>query len=236
MTDETETPSLEELRAECRIAWWEPNPRAPGTTLVNGPLRGLEIPVPDVGRSWQGAWFDDAGQQILVTYEFADDGENAVWEYSGSKTMADIATDVTNAEFEDVRDQGDEPDVDLEAMPAREARDFLRLDNERRKTGLEVASEGQVNMEHTFDSMECLVLLRQLVMAKGSEFELAATLAFENEVSLELDRMEDRFHEFEEARQVAIREATLRGMTPPPGGPVHNGRVTLPPRRVRRGG
>jgi hypothetical protein len=227
--------SLEELREECKTAWREQNPNAPLAMLINGPLRGLEIPVPDVGRSWQGSWFDDAGQQVLVTYEFADDGENAVWEYSGSKTMADIATDVANASFEEDRDHGDEPDVDLESMPALEARDFLVLDNDRRRQHLLEVSEGQVDLTNTFDSLECLVLLRHLVAAKGHEFQVEATLDFENQVSLQLDEVEQRYSEFADARDRAMAEAVVRGNAPP-GTPVHRGRVTLPPRRIRRDG
>lgn len=224
---------LADLRAECRDAWiprdkealiwWE---------LANGPLRGERVPEPAEGRTWQGTWFDDAGQQILVTYELNDEG---VAEYSGSKTMADIATDTTNAAFEPLRDHGDEPDVDLDKMPEHEARDFLRLDNERRRTELFEASDGQVDLTNAFDLLEILTLLRHLVAFTSSPLELDATLDFENQVSLKLDEIQTKYEEFTEARDIAQRQAVLQGNAPP-GTPIHNGRVTMPARRVRRGG
>lgn len=231
MTTE-DTPDLEDLRTECRLAWFDGSPRnAPTVSFVSGPLRGFAAPWPGEGRIWQGSWFDDAGQQVLVTYELNDEG---VAEYSGSKTMADIATDTTNAAFEGLRDHGDEPDVDLEKMPAREARDFLKLDNERRRTELFEASEGQVDLTNAFDLLEALVLLRHLV-GKDAELSLGATLDFENQVSLKLDEIQTKYEEFQAAREVAQRQAVLQGNAPP-GTPIHNGRVTMPARRVRRGG
>lgn len=226
-------PSLEELRAECITAWLEGYLEGQRKLdLADGPLRLHQVPYPKEGKIWQGAWFDDAGQQILVTYEINDDD---VGEYSGSKTMADIATDTTNAAFEPLRDHGDEPDVDIEAMPRLEARDFLVLDNERRRQFLLEESEGQVDLANSFDSLEILVMLRHLVHAKGSEFEVTTTLDFENQVSLRLDEVETKYAEFSAARDEAMRRAVIQGNAPP-GTPVRQSRVTMPPRRIRRGG
>lgn len=230
MTDADESQSLKDLREECRLAWWAVAPKledTPPLPLMGGPCRGLVAPYPAEGTTWQGSWFDDAGQQILVTYEINDDG---VGEYSGHKTMADIATDVTNAQFDAEREQ---VEVDLEAMPALEARDFLHLDNERRKDEILETSGGGVDLTEYFYGLECLVLLRHLTIAKGPEFAIEATLDFENMVSLKIDEIEDKFEEQRKALEIAQRQAMLQGQ--PTGPPQHQGRVTMPPRRIRRG-
>ena len=228
MTSPTDTPALEDLRTECRLAWFDGQPADPPLVkFVSGPLRGFHAPLPTEGTIWQGAWFDDVGQQVLVTYEINDEG---VAEYSGSKTMADIATDTTNAEFDKLREH-DEPDVDLEALPAAEARDFLALDNERRVKELLEASGGQADLTNAFDILEIQIMLRHLLHAAGEKVELESELEFGNEVSLKLDDIEDKYTQFAKAREVAERQAMLSGGPP---APIHNGRVTLPARRIRR--
>jgi hypothetical protein len=227
--DIEQPPDLEELRTECRLAWQDGiKGDAPMLRLANGPLRGFIVPEPE-GRTWQGAWFDDAGQQVLVTYEINDEG---IAEYSGSKTMADIATDVANGEFDKVREH-DAPDVDLASMPAAEARDFLALDNARRVSELLETSGGQADLTNAFDMLEIQIMLRHLIHAAGPKVELEAELEFGNEVSIKLDDIEDKYEKFAAAREIAERQAMLQGG---PRAPVHNGRVTMPARRIRRGG
>jgi hypothetical protein len=220
---------LEDLRTECRLAWSDGiKGDAPMLKLANGPLRGYSVPEPE-GKVWQGAWFDDAGQQVLVTYEINDEG---IAEYSGSKTMADIATDVANSSFDAEREHGDEPDVDIDALPAEEACEFLKLDNERRVRELFEASEGQADLSNAFDLLEVQIMLRHLIAAAGPKVKLETELDFGNEVSLKLDDIEDKYEKFREAREIAEREAMLQGGPRP----VHQGRVTMPPRRIRRQG
>lgn len=229
VTDNPPPSDLEDLRSECRVAWQDGiKGDAPMLRLANGPLRGFIVPEPE-GRTWQGAWFDDAGQQVLVTYEINDEG---IAEYSGSKTMADIATDVANEQFDTEREH-DTPDVDLEALPAAEARDFLALDNQRRVKELLEASGGQADLTNAFDILEIQIMLRHLLHAAGEKVELESELEFGNEVSLKLDDIEDKYTQFAAAREVAERQAMLSGGPP---APMHNGRVTLPARRIRRGG
>lgn len=226
----TAQPDLEELRTECRLAWFAGQPADPPIIkFVGGPLRGFSAPMPVEGTIWQGAWFDDAGQQVLVSYEINDEG---IAEYSGSKTMADIATDVANSEFDKEREH-DAPDVDLAALPAEEARDFLALDNARRVSELLEASGGQADLTNAFDMLEIQTMLRHLIAAAGPEVQLESELDFGNEVSLKLDDIEDKYTQFAAAREVAERQAMLQGGPP---APIHQGRVTLPARRIRRGG
>ncbi|MGA9527151.1 MAG: hypothetical protein WBS24_03435 [Terriglobales bacterium] len=221
-------PTLEQLRAECRSAWHH-DVRDDVTQwfLANGPLRGELVPAPLDGKAWQGTWFDDFGQQILVTYEMNDEG---MAEYSGSKTMTDIATDVANEQFD--KERGD-AEVDLDTMPAAEARDFLAEDNARRIAKLMENTGGRVDLSDFFVPFECVIYLRHLVHALGPERELDATLDYENAVSLKLDEIEDKMVQQQAALETAQRQAMLQGQGPPR--PIHNGRVTTPARRIRRG-
>lgn len=240
--DLTDAETLAIRRSECIDAWEDNAPEDSGfIELRGGILDGFNVRWAEGESDWSGAYYDDEGRQIMVRYVMGEDGP----EPGGTKLMTDIADEAIADQFPS---GSVEPDVvDLDQMTAAEATEFLIEDNDRRVTELMELSGGQVDLTNAFDTLFIKVYLRHLVEWTHEKLANAARLDFEDQRSRLLDEVTDKMAAMQAEREKMVNQARLmggqgapmmmgpNGPVPVPAGPMHQGRGTLPSKRVRRG-
>lgn len=239
---------LLEFRAQCAAEWMDKAEEGWTTGMLRGgPLDSMAAPR-NVGVSeWTGAWANDEGEPILVTYEWVKDEEDDRWfgEYAGTRKVADIASETMESFFAGERGAPEEElePVDLDSMSTEDALAFLREDNARRVAELFELSGGSLDVEHSseLDVGFLKIFVRRILTVMSTKMLTGAELEYENFRSQFFDELEDKFNKFQDERDAAMAQARLSLQGPPPGMPgmVPGGpapeRVTFPPRRIRRG-
>ena len=192
--------------------------------LCGGPLDGREI-NDMVLDHYETQAIIDSDVWAIVRYERNPDGE---MEYVGAKSIADIATQATQPPAEPCL-------VDLESMSVTDATAFLRDDNERRIAELLEATDGAVDLTNAFDILYVRTFVTEILKGLSTKGFEAANLAYEDERSTLIDVISDKYEAFQNEREAALARAKLAVEAgPPPGTVQHNGRITMPSRRVRR--
>jgi hypothetical protein len=174
---------------------------------------------------------DVGGEWVMARYERTDDG---AYEYAGAKSIAYIATEATQPAPSE-----EEELVDLDSMTSAEALAFLQEDNERRITELLENTGGQVDLSEAFDARFLRIFVNRILLFMSPMIHEEASLEFENARSRKLDELQDKYEEMYAQREAALAQARLSMQGPPPGMGAQGGAggaVTMPNRRIRRGG
>jgi hypothetical protein len=236
---EVDPDKLGEFRQQCAQAWLEHAKEGWELGMLRGgPLDTMAAPRNPGAKDWRGAWADDTGRPILVSYEWAKDEGEEHWhgEYAGTRDLTDLASETMEDEFEKERAQPEPELVDLDSMTNEEALAFLKGDNERRITELLELSDGQLDLEHAHDLMFVKIFVNRILLFMSPQIHAEAQLEFENLRSCKFDEIEDKYNEFQAERERALAQARLSMQGPPPGmaPPGVAERVVLPSRRIRR--